>query len=247
MLPLLFVAACAVFHLGPDRPKPKKDSVEALTDRLAGVVNGLGSVKSNPKNTEFSKVLAPYVEEMSKVLTSITNSKKPMSEKEKRHKLEAAQNSMEQLADDMAKFGQHLIDDDASQNTSILLGVLLARKDEPMERQMEVLQDKQFQHLAAVKYVLENRTSAPLVAQVADFLDNKKTRRGGGLGALRRVKTDLEEVHSRIKDNIQFVQLVAFTRNSRDCPYCKAQCIEKCHSDGESFMSCIGSCAHAGQ
>jgi len=73
----------------------------------------------------------------------------------------------------MAKFGQKLVNDDISQKTSILLGVLLSRKDDSLGRQMEVLTDKQFADLPVVKYVLtlQHKQGESLVTQVASYLD----------------------------------------------------------------------------
>lgn len=33
----------------------------------------------------------------------------------------------------------------------------------------------------------------------------------------------------------------------RDCPYCAAQCVDKCHSDGKPYVQCLTDCADAGK
>lgn len=213
------------------------DSVDTMTSKLTRIVSGLGKVQKAQKDTEFSKMISPYVEAMSKVLKQVHNSSS-LSDEEKRKKLEHAQDSMGNLANDMATFGQHLIDDDANQQTSILLGVLLSRKDDKLERQMEVLTDKQFQHLPCVKYVEAHKTDLPLVQQVASCLDkNKKPTTPRNDVDLKQVPNQRHEMQSLL------IQLSTFVE---DCPYCKAQCIEKCHNEGHSFMQCLGSCADEG-
>jgi len=32
----------------------------------------------------------------------------------------------------------------------------------------------------------------------------------------------------------------------KDCPYCKAQCFEKCHKEGHTYVSCMRTCADVG-
>jgi hypothetical protein len=33
----------------------------------------------------------------------------------------------------------------------------------------------------------------------------------------------------------------------RDCPYCAAQCLQKCHDNGKSYSTCLVNCADAGK
>lgn len=33
----------------------------------------------------------------------------------------------------------------------------------------------------------------------------------------------------------------------RDCPYCVAQCVDKCHNDGKPYVTCLTDCADAGK
>jgi hypothetical protein len=73
----------------------------------------------------------------------------------------------------------------------------------------------------------------------------------GDLSALakaRKALTDsLQRMRSTTGDFLHFLQVSAYT-SSRDgaCPYCKAQCLEKCHEGGASFMTCMGQCADVG-
>jgi len=71
----------------------------------------------------------------------------------------------------------------------------------------------------------------------------------GDMKALAKAQGALEQSMQSMKDNTQeflhFLQMSTYTRE-QDCPYCKAQCLEKCHADGHSFMECMGQCENAG-
>jgi len=43
-----------------------------------------------------------------------------------------------------------------------------------------------------------------------------------------------------------FIQL-ANTVLNRDCPYCAAQCVDKCHTAGKPYVTCLTDCADAGK
>jgi len=73
----------------------------------------------------------------------------------------------------------------------------------------------------------------------------------GDLKALSGAQSALEKSMNSMKSNTQdflhFLQLNAYERvQEKDCPYCKAQCLEKCHANGHSFMQCMGECENAG-
>lgn len=73
----------------------------------------------------------------------------------------------------------------------------------------------------------------------------------GDMSALTKAKKALSDSLKRMQsstgDFLHFLQVSAYT-SSRDgaCPYCKAQCLEKCHSGGASFVTCMGQCADVG-
>merc|ERR1719321_2110311 len=71
----------------------------------------------------------------------------------------------------------------------------------------------------------------------------------GDMKALASAQGALEKSMNSMKSNTQdflhFLQMSTYTRE-QDCPYCKAQCLEKCHADGHSFMDCMGECQNAG-
>merc|ERR1719335_461232 len=72
----------------------------------------------------------------------------------------------------------------------------------------------------------------------------------GDMKALAKMQQVLKDSIQAMKgrdDFLHFLQLSEFTDSrSGDCPYCKAQCLEKCHNDGQTFMDCMQTCANAG-
>jgi hypothetical protein len=47
----------------------------------------------------------------------------------------------------------------------------------------------------------------------------------------------------------KFLVLVQLVQSAQglDCPYCAAQCVDKCHSSGNSYTTCMTECADAGK
>merc|ERR1719316_58781 len=46
-----------------------------------------------------------------------------------------------------------------------------------------------------------------------------------------------------------FLYLIQLGHRSmgRDCPYCAAQCVDKCHTAGKPYVQCLSDCADAGK
>jgi len=74
--------------------------------------------------------------------------------------------------------------------------------------------------------------------------------RSGDTKALMRAREALQQSLDALKHKnagmLVFLQQAnAFLQN--DCPYCAAQCVEKCHSSGEPYLACLSECADAGK
>jgi hypothetical protein len=68
------------------------------------------------------------------------------------------------------------------------------------------------------------------------------------LAKARKALTDsLQRMRSSTGEFLHLLQVSSYT-SARDgaCPYCKAQCLEKCHAGGASFVQCMGQCADVG-
>jgi hypothetical protein len=71
----------------------------------------------------------------------------------------------------------------------------------------------------------------------------------GDMAQLAKMQGVLQQSMKAMQGNqdfLHFLQLQAWTDHSKACPYCKAQCLEKCHNGGNSFMQCMTECENVG-
>lgn len=68
--------------------------------------------------------------------------------------------------------------------------------------------------------------------------------------ALEKAKGALEESIKNLKSkNGGFLVLLELGHQfmEKDCPYCAAQCVDKCHNEGKPYVTCLTDCADAGK
>merc|ERR1719293_236566 len=115
------------------------------------------------------------------------------SDKKSLEQLEEVMGSVTGLVKDLNKQQMRLMQEGEEQRESLLLGVLMAQKGEPMDKQLEVLGAPDFAGLAASKAVLARRDmKTPLFQQVANFLD----AHGGSGGSAGDRRSAAMESHS---------------------------------------------------
>lgn len=72
----------------------------------------------------------------------------------------------------------------------------------------------------------------------------------GDMKAVARARTALEASLKALQGQtggfLYFIQLGHKLVN-RDCPYCVAQCVDKCHQNGNPYVQCLSDCADAGK
>jgi hypothetical protein len=74
--------------------------------------------------------------------------------------------------------------------------------------------------------------------------------RRGDLKALDRAQDALKQSMDQMRShNSGFLVLLSMGSElmSNDCPYCVAQCVDKCHQDGQPYTTCLTTCADAGE
>jgi len=74
--------------------------------------------------------------------------------------------------------------------------------------------------------------------------------RSGDLNALSKAKGALEtSLKSLQSKNGGFLVLIQLGNQfmEQDCPFCAAQCVDKCHNDGKPYTTCLTDCADAGK
>jgi len=74
--------------------------------------------------------------------------------------------------------------------------------------------------------------------------------RRGDMAAVKRAEQALQKSMEAMKDK-NAGMLVFLQRSNailkRDCPFCAAQCVGKCHNEGKPYTECLTICADAGQ
>jgi hypothetical protein len=291
-----------------------------------------------------SKV-APALKMFTSNLGSVLNATKGMKPAEAMQKLATAKASVSGLVSEMTNQQESLMREDFEQRESLLMGVLLSKKDKPMDEQLEILRNEDFEGLDVSKALLKAHDSkVALYKQAAQYLDShkhaggalssatashqsrldamaaafdkrvtalenekkvsqlkyKKTMakleglaakatgrskmvfgsmikkeqhaykkasaradhdiesmkeaaaafRKGDMKALNHARAALQKSLDSLKNKngamLVFLQQ-ANTYLAKDCPYCAAQCVEKCHTGGKSFVACLTDCQDAGK
>lgn len=100
----------------------------------------------------------------------------------------------------------------------------------------------------------EDRTYKKHIAVAKNDLESLKTAveaiKKGDMQTLSKAENALEKSMKAMEAQrggfLYLIQLGHKTQ-SLDCPYCAAQCVDKCHTDGNSFTTCLTQCADAGK
>jgi len=74
--------------------------------------------------------------------------------------------------------------------------------------------------------------------------------RSGDTKALNRARSALQASIDALKNKNSGIVVFLQQANSaleQDCPYCAAQCVEKCHTSGNPYTTCLTQCADAGK
>jgi len=72
----------------------------------------------------------------------------------------------------------------------------------------------------------------------------------GDMAALSKAQgaldASMKAAQARTGKFLVLIQMV-HRAEGRDCPYCAAQCVDKCHTEGKSYTTCLTDCADAGK
>jgi len=74
----------------------------------------------------------------------------------------------------------------------------------------------------------------------------KKGDMAGLARAQNALVSSMKAAQARSGKFLVFVQLM-HRAEGLDCPYCAAQCVDKCHNEGKPYVSCLTACADAGK
>mmetsp|Transcript_37319 Transcript_37319/g.69691 ORF Transcript_37319/g.69691 Transcript_37319/m.69691 type:complete len:379 (+) Transcript_37319:105-1241(+) len=317
-----------------------------LTKVSAGLTNMLDAKSGSIAGTKVAASMRSFATELGKTLKETEGAKDASALK----RLQDAQAGIHSLVKDMTLQQVRLMKESEEQQRSLLLGVLMTRQGEPMEKQMQVLSSPDFKNLPEVKAVLAaNDKKTPLFQQIANYVDKHENRsmipstlkmkadgkpdvspivnalshriqhleesekhraelhakemdsmesaakkkdkenpqlahrvrlmkkgedrkfkkeqalahsdlvslkaavaaiQKGDIKALERTQLALKRsLQSMQAQSGKFLVLIQMTHRLEglDCPYCAAQCVDKCHSEGKSYVTCLTQCADAGK
>jgi len=97
---------------------------------------------------------------------------------------------------------------------------------------------------ACKKEEVMSRRNIAIMKQAADAV------RSGDMAAVKRDEQDLQKSMDALQDK-NAGMLVFLQRSNaileRDCPFCAAECVGKCHSQGKAYTECLTVCADAGK
>lgn len=323
------------------RPTITQKDVAGERAKLEKMATMLGNMLKSDA-LSHSKV-GPSLRLFANNLESVLNASQSMKPSEAMQKLSAARAGITGLVGEMTNQQEALMREDFESRESLLMGVLMSKKNAPMDAQLEVLRSEDFEGLDVSRELLKNNdTKTALYEQAARYLDTHKhaggvvshrTResrlqamastfdkrvsalehdaevselrhknkiaklssaaskatgrnatvlkslikreehfykkwaarsqhdiasmkeaatafRSGDTKALNHAKAALQKSLDAMKNRngamLVFLQQ-ANTYLEKDCPYCAAQCVEKCHNNGRSYVTCLSECADAGK
>jgi len=94
------------------------------------------------------------------------------------------------------------------------------------------------------KEAIVSQRNIAIMKQAADAV------RRGDMAAVKNAEQALQKSMDAIKDKNAGMLVFLQRSNSileRDCPFCAAQCVGKCHNEGKPYTECLTVCADAGK
>jgi hypothetical protein len=322
--------------------------IAALREKLVKMSAGLSKIV-DPNGPLAKTELGAEMAEFSARVKSVVNSTAGKSDDKSLKQLKEVMGSVTGLVKDLNNQQMRLMQEGEDQQDSLLLGVLMTKKGEAMDKQLEVLKAPDFANLAVTKEILAKKDmKTPLFKQVANFLDahghaESKTHDSSPTApalksaAVAQIVTSLqarlthlettarhsEEAHANATNRVQALEKTKNKREAKilhsiekkedrkyqkmmairrqdittmkaaisavekgdmaglerakaalessmknmqarnsgflvliqaglresglDCPYCAAQCVDKCHNAGKSYTDCLTECQDAGK
>lgn len=321
--------------------------IQNLRGQLAAVSAGLKPMLDPTKplaKTEVGTDIKKFYDEMQVMINDTANKKDAHSLEE----LQKAQAHVHSLVKELTARQTQLMQDGEDQQNSLLLGVLMTRQKEPVDKQLEVLMNPDFAKLPVSKALLAKKDmKTPLFQQAAEFIDahghapahasavpvhgkpelsdlisglqkrldhlESSVAKAKTLHANETATLDAEEKKAMQKSKVKahsihllkkreerkFAKMMAIQKNDmqvmkeaiaaikkgdiqglaraqaaltasvqamqshnggflvlmqqslreagKDCPFCVAQCVDKCHQAGKPYVACLTDCKDAGQ
>jgi len=114
-----------------------------------------------------------------------------------------------------------------------------SKKDKHTLEMIKKRQERKYKKFAAVQHRDLDSMKSAVVAL-----------KNGDVKALEKVQEALKKsMQAMQSQNGGFLHLLQLGHRvmRRDCPFCAAQCVDKCHTEGKSYAQCLTVCADAGK
>jgi hypothetical protein len=218
-----------------------------LADGAEKFANGALSEELSNKDSQVWSTIETMIGETQSAMTSIQGKSKTDREKimaSLEDKLNSKAEVLTNVSNDVTKKQQQ-------QDEEYVLGLLLMhQKDWSMDQQLNAT-EKFMNGSPLLRDLFEHHDAAkPLAPQLADLMDKKaKSKVTQAVAAEPKKPEDRTKRIAKAASSAAktlFIQLAASITN-RDCPYCVAQCVDKCHSAGKPYVQCLTDCADAGK
>jgi len=230
-----------------------KSKAETLQDGAEKFANGAMSEELSNKDSQIWATIENMVGEVQKAKEAT----KGKSKEEKEKVMQSLEDNLNNKANVLSSVNDDVSKKQQQQDEEYLLGLLLLHKDNwSMEKQLNATE--KFMHNSPILQNLfaHHDATKPLAPQLAVMLDakpkdvvakvEKKPTEVAPADTKKPVpKKNLAKAASAAAKTM-FIQLTDSIMN-RDCPYCAAQCVDKCHAAGNPYVQCMTNCADAGK
>lgn len=218
-----------------------------LQDGAEKFANGALSEELSKKDSQVWSTIETMIGATKNAMTAVKG-----KSKEEREKIMASlEGDLNKNAEVLTTVNNDVTKKQQQQDEEYMLGLLLMhQKDWSMEQQLNATE--KFMHGSPILRDLYEHHDAtkPLAPQLAALMDNTKKPQEAKPVATESKKPEdrtrrIAKAASSAAKSL-FIQLAASVTN-RDCPYCVAQCVDKCHTAGKPYVQCLTDCADAGK
>lgn len=218
-----------------------------LHDGAEKFANGALSEELSNKDSQVWSTIETMIGATQNAMTAVKGKSKADREKI----MASLEGELNKKAEVLTAVNNDVTKKQQQQDEEYVLGLLLMhQKDWSMEEQLNATE--KFMHSSSIlqKLFEHHDASKPLAPQLAAMMDTKTKPK-----ATQPVATEAKKPEDRTKRIAKaassaaktlFIQLAASITN-RDCPYCVAQCVDKCHTAGNPYVQCLTNCADAGK
>lgn len=237
--------------------KPMKEQLEILeADDFKNLPVSKALVQNHDEKTPLFKQVAAYLDNQSK--TASKKSDAPKSQAEMKALAKAQLDKVESLLQsNLERMEKNLATEEAMHKKHV--GALEAALKKRLSNATVAKDHTKADHLKKVFASMIKKEDRTYQRWHALALRDEKSLKAslvaikkGDIKAIQTARTALQDslqaMQAQMGNFLHFLQVSTHTLRSKDCPYCAAQCLEKCHAAGKSYVTCMSvDCVDAGK